>query len=224
MKTGLIGEIDAHTRPEVVIASSSSGLPSSQFLADCKKNSGRVLIGHPFNPPHIVPLVEVVPHPQTHRDAIDIALAFYSGLGKQPIEVTAETPGFVANRLQAAINNEAYSLISRGIVSAKDLDTAMTTGIGLRWALNGPIVTNSLGGGGGSEGFVQRLERLGPGIRSWEQDIAANRFDWSEHAVESLTKSVSGYLDQIDVHRVKAERDEALLEIIALKKRLSERH
>lgn len=223
IKTKLIGEIDANTRPDVVIASSSSGLPSSQFLADCKKNPNRVLIGHPFNPPHIVPLVEVVPHPQTQRDVIDTALAFYRRLGKHPIEVTAESPGFVANRLQAAINNEAYSLISRRIVSARDLDTAMTMGIGLRWALNGPIVTNSLGGGGGKEGFTQRLERLGVGIRAWEQDIADHRFDWSESAVEALTSGVGDYLDQMDVQKLKSERDEALLEIIALKKRLSER-
>lgn len=223
IKTKLIAEIDANTRPDIVIASSSSGLPSSQFLADCKKNPSRILIGHPFNPPHIVPLVEVVPHPQTSREAIDTALTFYRKLGKHPIEVTAETPGFVANRLQAAINNEAYSLISRGIVSASDLDTAMTMGIGLRWALNGPIVTNSLGGGGGKEGFAQRLDRLGSGIRAWEKDIADHRFDWSESAVESLTDKVGGYLDQMNVQKVKAERDEALLEIIALKKRLSER-
>lgn len=221
VKTELIGRIDAYTRHNVVIASSSSGLPSSQFLADCKQNPDRVLIGHPFNPPHIVPLVEIVPHPDTNRDAIDTAISFYRGLGKYPIELTVETPGFVANRLQAAINNEAYSLISRGVVSARDLDAAMTTGIGLRWALNGPIVTNSLGGGGGKEGFAQRLDRLGPGIREWERDIAERRFDWNDSAVEALTQSVGEYLDQTDTQKLKAERDEALLEIVALKKKLT---
>ncbi|KAH0398994.1 hypothetical protein KCU89_g6666, partial [Aureobasidium melanogenum] len=82
-----------------------------------------------------------------------------------------EIPGFVSNRLQAAINNEAYSLISRGIVSAEDLDAAVTSGPGLRWALTGPVVTNALGGGGGVEGFANRIDRLGPSIRNWEEDM-----------------------------------------------------
>lgn len=105
----------------MVLASSSSGLPSSQFVTDCKKNPGRVLIGHPFNPPHLVPLVEIVPHPETTESAIATAMGFYEGLKKEPVLVKKETPGFIANRLQAAVCQEAYSLVSRGIISAEDL-------------------------------------------------------------------------------------------------------
>ena len=121
MKTKLLAEIDSGTRPDVVIASSSSGIPSSQFITNCKKNPERVLIGRPFNPPHIMPLVEVVPHPNTSQTAVATALNFYSSAGKSPIHVKQETPGFAANRLQAAVVNEAYSLVARGILSATDV-------------------------------------------------------------------------------------------------------
>ena len=120
-KRGLFAHLDANTREDVILASSSSGLPSSQFVTDCKKNPGRVLIGHPFNPPHLVPLVEVVPHPETSQSAIEKAINFYKGLNKEPVLVKQETPGFIANRLQAAVCQEAYSLVSRGIISAEDL-------------------------------------------------------------------------------------------------------
>jgi len=152
LKQQLMETLDEHTRPDVVIASSSSGLPSSAFIQRCKKNPNRILVGHPFNPPHLIPLVEIVPHPDTSQESISMAMALYRSLGKRPILLNHEVPGFVSNRLQAAINNEAYSLISRGIVSAADLDTAVASGPGLRWAITGPIATNALGGGGGCNG------------------------------------------------------------------------
>lgn len=210
-------KLDENTRPGVIIASSSSGLPSSTFIQKCKKDPNRVLIGHPFNPPHLIPLVEVVPHRGTSFDAVSSALAFYKSLGKKPILLHEEVPGFVSNRLQAAINNEAYSLISRGIVSAKDLDTAVTQGPGLRWALTGPIATNALGGGGGPDGFAQRFERLGPAIRGWEDDILKNRFDWSEERVKTLQRSVNESLADVDWKNLVDERDLVLLEMLAAK-------
>jgi 3-hydroxyacyl-CoA dehydrogenase len=121
LKTKLLAEIDAATRPDVVIASSSSGIPSSQFISKCAVNPGRVLIGHPFNPPHLMPLVEVVPHPRTAATTTEAAIAFYKSLGRTPVHIRQELPGFAANRLQAALCTEAYSLVSRGIMSAEDL-------------------------------------------------------------------------------------------------------
>lgn len=120
LKTKLLAEIDEKTSDDVVIASSSSGLPSSKFVGQCK-NPERVLIGHPFNPPHLMPLVEVVPHPGTSETAVKTAVQFYNSLGRKAIHIKQEAPGFVANRLQAALCNEAYSLVSRGIVTASEL-------------------------------------------------------------------------------------------------------
>lgn len=125
LKSKLLGEIDAATRPDVIIASSSSGIPSSQFISKCAINSGRVLIGHPFNPPHLMPLVEVVPHPKTAASCTEAAMAFYKSLGQSPVHIRQEIPGFAANRLQAALCTEAYSLVSRGIMSAQDLGKSL---------------------------------------------------------------------------------------------------
>ncbi|KAH6951954.1 hypothetical protein DER45DRAFT_511405 [Fusarium avenaceum] len=216
-KKALMKRLDEHTRPGVVIASSSSGIPSSEFIQQCKRDPGRILIGHPFNPPHLIPLVEVVPHPQTSLEAVTATMKFYRSLGKRPILLHHEVPGFVSNRLQAAINNEAYSLISRGIVSAQDLDLAVAQGPGLRWALTGPIATNALGGGGGPGGFKQRIERLGPAIRSWEDDILKNRFDWSVERLAALNDSVEEGLKDVDWKKFVEERDLVLLKLLSAK-------
>lgn len=220
LKRGLIATLDKHARPGVVIASSSSGLPSSEFIQRCTQDSTRVLIGHPFNPPHLIPLVEVVPHPGTSSVSVNITLNFYRSVGKRPILLHHEVPGFVSNRLQAAINNEAYSLISRGIVSAGDLDAAVTSGPGLRWALTGPIATNALGGGGGPEGFSQRMERLGPAIRGWEDDILKHKFDWSEQRLLALQESVDQSLGAVNWDKLVEQRDLVLLQLLAAKEKM----
>jgi 3-hydroxyacyl-CoA dehydrogenase len=120
-KRCLFAELDARAPRDVLLLSSSSGIPSSEFVRDCKHNPDRVLIAHPFNPPHLVPLVEVVPHPNTGEMYTRKTIDFYRSLGKKPILIKQETPGFIANRLQTALCNEAYSLVARGIVSAADL-------------------------------------------------------------------------------------------------------
>ncbi|KAI4718766.1 putative hydroxyacyl-CoA dehydrogenase [Aureobasidium sp. EXF-10727] len=216
-KESLFQILDKHTRKGVVIASSSSGLPSSRFVGQCQNDPSRVLIGHPFNPPHLIPLVEVVPHPATSQDSIQTALDFYKFLGKKPILLHREIPGFVSNRLQAAINNEAYSLISRGIVSAEDLDAAVTSGPGLRWALTGPIATNALGGGGGLEGFSNRIERLGPAIQGWEKDMLKHRFDWNQKDLATLHDQVGKFLHNVNWPEMVTERDTALLKLLDAK-------
>ena len=120
-KRQLFAELDSKAPRDVLLLSSSSGIPSSQFCVDCAHNPGRVLIGHPFNPPHMVPLVEVVPHPGTKDIYVVRTIDFYRSIGKEPILINQETPGFIANRLQMALCNEAYSLVTRGIVSAADV-------------------------------------------------------------------------------------------------------
>jgi len=216
-KTKLFAQIDAKAPPRTIIASSSSGIPSSEFITDCKKDQSRILIGHPFNPPHLVPLVEVVPHPGTDDEVTSRTLAFYRSLGKSPILVKQETPGFVANRLQAALGGEAYSLVQRGIVSACDLDTAVTTDLGLRWALTGPFMTNVLGGGGGKEGFRHLLEHLGPAVEVWEADMEKHKFTYTKENMETLNKDVSSWIEHVDLTEMEKERDDVLLDLLQLK-------
>ncbi|KAJ6443545.1 3-hydroxyacyl-CoA dehyrogenase [Purpureocillium lavendulum] len=223
VKTKLLGEIDAATRPEVVIASSSSGIPSSNFIQKCYKNPGRILIGHPFNPPHLMPLVEVVPHPGTDKAAIDTALGFYRSLGRKPVVIRKEIPGFAANRLQAVLCNEAYSLVSRGIMSAEDLDTCMTSSLGPRWAVTGPFLSNAMGGGGGSDGFAHILEHLGPAMQKWLEDTRSNTFVWNKENLDALNASVAEELQGHDPADLERQRDETLVELLRLKREKEER-
>ena len=218
----MFSRLDAEAGSEVILASSSSGMPSSSFISGCKRYPERVIIGHPFNPPHLVPLVEVVPHPKTDAVAIQRTLDFYKALGKTPILVRQECPGFVANRLQAALNMEAYSLVQRGVISASGVDAAVTTGLGLRWALTGPIITSVLGGGGGPDGIAHLLHHLGPGIMAWMKDMDKHRFEINAATIDNLRAKVSEYVNDANLDELEKERDQALLALIDLKRKANE--
>ncbi|KJX97784.1 3-hydroxyacyl-CoA dehydrogenase like protein [Zymoseptoria brevis] len=216
IKSKLLAELDNGTRPDVVIASSSSSIPSSQFIDQCQ-HPERVLIGHPFNPPHLMPLVEIVPHPKTSQTAIETTRMFYASIGRRSIVVKQEIPGFVANRLQAALLNEAYSLVSRGILSAEDLDAAVTPSLGPRWATVGPFMANAMGGGGGSDGFRHLLEHLGPYSQKWVDDMREHAFAMTTENIDSLTRSVDEKLQGKNVKELEAERDAKLVELFERK-------
>jgi 3-hydroxyacyl-CoA dehydrogenase len=152
-KIKLYADMDAAAPPDSLIASSSSGITPSVMQQNCK-HPERVLLGHPFNPPHIVPLVEIVPGSKTSTAAVERAVAFYSSLGKKPIVLRKEMPGHVANRLQLALYREVLYLIDQGVVSVADADAAVSWGPGLRWGLMGPnLQFHVAGGAGGIEHF-----------------------------------------------------------------------
>ena len=157
LKIELFAELDAALPQPMVIASSSSGLLISRITAKCK-HPERCVIGHPFNPPHLIPLVEVVGGGKTSAEAIAAAMDFYRALGKHPIHIKKEVRGHVANRLQAALWREAVHLVVEGVVSVADADAAIAYGPGLRWALMGPHLTFHLAGGeGGMANFMEHL-------------------------------------------------------------------
>src|SRR5271154_5178981 len=153
-KIKLFADIDAATPADSIIASSSSGLTMSVMQSACK-HPERCVIGHPFNPPHMVPLVEVVGGAKTSPDAIRRAIDFYASIGKKPIQLRKEVVGHVANRLQAAIYREVVNLIHLGVVDVADADTAISWGPGLRWGVMGPSMLFHLAGGqGGIQHFM----------------------------------------------------------------------
>ncbi|WP_088157848.1 3-hydroxyacyl-CoA dehydrogenase NAD-binding domain-containing protein [Achromobacter xylosoxidans] len=169
-KTALFARMDAALPPHVIVASSSSGLIMSRLQSQCR-HASRFVIGHPFNPPHLIPLVEVVGGEQTSADTIDRCIAFYRSLGKYPIRLNKEVPGHIANRLQAALWREAIHLAAENVASVADIDAAVSQGPGLRWALFGPHMTFNLGGGaGGLANFMDHL--LGP-VQTWWDDLGA---------------------------------------------------
>ena len=156
-KIKLFADMDDATPADSLIASSSSGITPSVMQSQCK-HPARVLIGHPFNPPHLIPLVEVVGGTKTSPDAIQQALAFYAAIGKKPIYLRKELPGHVGNRLQAALYKEVMYLIQQGVLSVADADVAVSYGPGLRWGVMGPSLQWHLGGGpGGIKHFMEHL-------------------------------------------------------------------
>ncbi|MEY2840488.1 MAG: hypothetical protein RJB60_2787 [Pseudomonadota bacterium] len=156
-KQQLWAQVEQHCPPEALLLSSSSGITAS-MQSPQMKTAHRLLVGHPFNPPHLIPLVEVVPGKRTNPEATERAHAFYASLGKQAVVLKKEIPGFVANRIQAAVIRESVSLLKQGVVSAQDLDVAIQSSLGLRWATGGPFLSAHLGGGaGGVKGFLKQF-------------------------------------------------------------------
>src|SRR6267154_1304976 len=165
-KKKLYGQLDELLPSDVIIASSSSGLTMSEIQSGCPLHPERCVIAHPFNPPHLVPLVEIVGGAKTSEETIRRASEFYTALGKRTVRLHKEVPGHVANRLQAALAREVYHLVGEGIVSVADVDTALSWGPGLRWGIMGQVMLNHLGGGkGGIEHFFQQF--TGPMTAWW---------------------------------------------------------
>ncbi len=184
-KTALFARMDAALPAHVIVASSSSGLIMSRLQSQCR-HASRFVIGHPFNPPHLIPLVEVVGGTQTSADTIDRCIAFYRSLGKYPIRLNKEVPGHIANRLQAALWREAIHLAAENVASVADIDAAVSQGPGLRWALFGPHMTFNLGGGaGGLANFMDHL--LGP-VQTWWDDLGAPEVtpELRQHLIEGV--------------------------------------
>jgi len=156
-KMKLYAEMDEVVPVDSLLASSSSGITPSVIQSQCK-HAERVVIGHPFNPPHIIPLVEVVGGSKTSPDAIERAIRFYASIGKRPIHLKKELPGHVANRFQAALYREMLNVIEQGVLSVEDADAAVCFGPGLRWGVMGQSLQWHLGGGaGGIKHFMEHL-------------------------------------------------------------------
>lgn len=158
-KAELFAQIAAAAPADAVLASSSSTIPASLIARDLPgEAAARVIVGHPFNPPHLMPLVEVVPAPATSPDTVERALEFYRSCGREPVALKREVRGFVGNRLQNALMKEAISLVENGVISAPDLDALMKNSLGLRWSAVGQFEAMHLGGGdAGIRGFMDHI-------------------------------------------------------------------
>ncbi|MDB5364418.1 MAG: 3-hydroxyacyl-CoA dehydrogenase [Rhodospirillales bacterium] len=212
-KKKLYGQLDELLPSDVIIASSSSGLTMSEIQLGCASHPERCVIGHPFNPPHLVPLVEIVGGAKTSEDTIERAAAFYTALGKRPVRLRKEVPGHVANRLQAAIMREAYHLVNEGVVSVADVDTALCWGPGLRWGIMGQVLLNHLGGGeGGIEHFFQQF--TGP-VTSWWNELGTPQL--TPELQRKIIDGVHAEAGSRSIDELAAERDEVLLGLLELR-------
>jgi carnitine 3-dehydrogenase len=161
VKRRILADIDRATPPEVIIASSTSGFVMTMLQADCA-NPQRCVVGHPFNPPYLIPLVEVVGGELTDPAAVDWLTGFYRAVGKRPLRLSRELPGFVANRLQEAMWREALHMVATGEATVEEIDASIAHGPGLRWALMGPILTFHLAGG--ARGMAHMLDHFGAAL------------------------------------------------------------
>jgi 3-hydroxyacyl-CoA dehydrogenase len=212
LKRVLLARLDSNLDPEIVIASSSSGLLMSRVQTDCR-HPERCVIGHPFNPPHLVPLVEVVGGNKTGSAAIERALAFYTAIGKEPIQIRREVPGHIANRLQAALWREALHLVAEGIASVADIDTAISAGPGLRWALMGPHLTFHLAGGTG--GIDRFLDQFAAPMANWWETLGAPTL--TSELKERLAAGIAAETAGRSIAELADRRDRFLVELLALK-------
>lgn len=212
LKIALFRAMDAVLPAQVILASSSSGLLMSKVQAACRYPQ-RVVLGHPFNPPHLIPLVEVIGGKQTSAEVVQRAMAFYAAIGKKPIHPRKEVQGHIANRLQAALWREAFHLVEQGVASTADIDTAIAYGPGLRWALMGPFLNLHLSGGEGGIGHM--LDHLGPPIESWWADLGQPSI--TPALKQAICAGVDAQMQAGSVSALGAERDRLLLGLIAAK-------
>lgn len=209
LKQELFARIEAAAPEGALIASSTSALMPSD-LAREMRTPERLVVGHPFNPPEVLPLVEVVPGERTAAWAVEAAVDFYRSVGRKPVVLKKEINGFVANRLQSTLFRECVWLVSQGVVSAAELDQIVTESIGIRWATAGPFESFHLGGGPG--GMRHFLEHLGPGMaRRWK---VVEQPELDEPTVELISGQVEERFAGVGYEQLTEARDRAQLAVI----------
>jgi 3-hydroxyacyl-CoA dehydrogenase len=211
-KIKLFADMDALTPETTILASSSSGIPIGISQSSCK-HPERCVIGHPFNPPHLIPLVEVVGSEKTSLTVIERAIAFYASIGKRPIHVRKEVVGHVANRLQAALYREVVYLIEQDVLSVSDADAAVSWGPGLRWGVMGPNLLFHLAGGQG--GIHHFMEHLAGPMTTWWKDLGNPEF--TPDLKEKISQGVLAEAGKQSINDLAEERDKLLLGLLALR-------
>ena len=217
-KIKLFADIDAATPPESIVASSSSGLTMTVIQSGCS-HPERCVIGHPFNPPHMIPLVEVVGGEKTSPQSIQRVIEFYTSIGKKPIHLRKEVVGHVANRLQAALYREVVNLIHLGVLDVADADTAVCWGPGLRWGVMGPNLLFHLGGG--QCGIRHFMEHLSGAVATWWKDLGSFT-DWPDGAKQAIIDGVTQEAGDCSLEQLAQIRDEVLLGLLQLRSKYAE--
>lgn len=211
IKISTFQQIDAACPPDTIIASSTSGYLMTEMAIDLK-HPERCVVAHPFNPPYLMPLVEVVAGKETSEAAHDWAIAFYKATGKQPLKLTKEVPGFVADRIMEAVWREILHMIDNDMASVYEIDAAVRYGPGIRWALMGPLTVLHLGGGEG--GMAHLIHQFGPSLQApWT-------FLEAPELTDELANKVIEGCDEVtngrSIRNLEEERDELLIRMIEM--------
>ena len=216
-KRATLRKLEAVIGPQVVVSSSATALIPSDIQAGAR-HPQRLLVGHPFNPPHLIPLVEVSGGAQTAPEVLDWAMEFYRKIGKAPVRMKREAYGHIANRLAAALFREAVHLVAEGFTTVEDIDEVITQGPGLRWALQGPFTTYHLAGG--DEGFAHYMHHLGPSQEARWQTLGEPSL--TEELITKLVNDVEEATAGNSPAQLALLRDTGLVEILRLRNSLPE--
>jgi carnitine 3-dehydrogenase len=209
LKRTLLADIDAATAIDVVISSSTSGYSMSEMQTGCA-HPERTVVGHPFNPPYLIPLVEVVGGGATSPDAVTWASDFFRHAGKSVITMDREVPGFIANRLQEALWREALHMVDAGEATVEQIDLSITDGPGLRWPVHGPMLTFHLAGGQG--GMAHMLDHFGPSLKSpWTRLVAA---ELTPELRDAVVEGCEREADGRSIDDLVAERDRGVIAVL----------
>ena len=214
VKRDLYRRIDNALPEKTILSSSTSGLIMSD-MQDGFASAGRFVVGHPFNPPHLIPRVEVVAGKDTDPAAVDWSIGFYNHIGKHAIRINKEVPGHLANRLQAALWREAVLAVKNDLASVEDINAAVAQGPGLRWALMGPHMIMNLAGGKG--GFRQMIDHFGPGMQSWWETMTENP-ELTPSLSNALIEGVAEEAGERSINDLEEERDERLIRLLTMLK------
>ena len=217
-KLQLYREIEPHMQRDAIVATSSSGIKLSDLQAGWSAPD-RMIIAHPFNPPHLIPLVELYANEQTASDVLPRARSFYESCGKVTITLKREVLAHVANRLQAALWREAISLVAQGVASLEDVDIAVSAGPGLRWAVMGPHLLLNLGGGEG--GLRAYCEQFRDSYHLWWDDLGVPKL--TDETIDKLVSGLQAEINGRDYVELRRERDAKLVAVLrALKSKASQ--
>jgi carnitine 3-dehydrogenase len=216
LKRDLLARLDAAAPVGTVIASSTSGYPMTDMQTEAA-DPGRLVVGHPFNPPYLIPLVEVVGGELTAPAAVDWASRFYAVAGKSVITMDREVPGFIANRLQEALWREALHMVANGEATVAEIDASITEGPGLRWAVMGPMLTFALAGGEG--GMAHMLDHFGPSLKSPWTRLEAPELDRALY--EAVVAGCEEAADGRSIADLVAERDRGVIDVLRATGRLT---
>lgn len=209
LKQRLLADIDAHARPGVVVSSSTSGYGMSEMQVACA-TPGRTVVGHPFNPPYLIPLVEVVGGKATDPEVVAWTSDFFRHVGKSVITMDREVPGFIANRLQEALWREALHMVAAGEATVEQIDLSITDGPGLRWPVHGPMLTFHLAGGQG--GMAHMLDHFGPSLLSpWTRLVAA---ELTPQLRDAVVDGCEREADGRSIDDLVAERDAGVIAVL----------
>jgi len=219
LKRQLHRQITAAAKPDAIIGSSTSGLLPSDFYADAK-NPQRCVVGHPFNPVYLLPLVEVLGGKKTAPEAIDGAMAFYRTIGMRPLRVRAEVPGFIADRLLEALWREALHLVNEGVATTGEIDDAIRFGAGIRWSFMGTFLTYTLAGG--DAGMRHFMAQFGPALElPWTKLIAPKL---TEELIERVVEGTNAQRNGKSIKALERYRDDCILSVLEAVKATKARH